>query len=53
MVRVVPTVIDRDKIERLGQQLQGLVEDVLLVQFMSGMNDLPFEGISTPSPSSE
>lgn len=53
MVRVVPTVIDRDKIERLGQQLQGLVEDVHLIQFMSGMNDLPFEGISKPSPSSE
>ncbi|MDD1746441.1 MAG: radical SAM protein [Methanomassiliicoccales archaeon] len=49
-VRVIPTVIDRDKIERLGRQLHGYVDEVQLIQFMSGMNDLPFEGISKPSP---
>lgn len=49
-IRLVPTVIDREKVERLGQQLQGYVEDVQLIQFMSGMSDLPFEGVSTPSP---
>jgi pyruvate formate lyase activating enzyme len=50
MIRVVPTLIDREKIDRMGQQLQVYVEDVQIIQFMSGMNDLPFEGISTPSP---
>jgi pyruvate-formate lyase-activating enzyme len=50
MIRVVPTLIDREKIDRMGQQLQVYVEEVQLIQFMSGMNDLPFEGISTPSP---
>ena len=49
-VRIIPTVIDRGKVERMGQQLQGFVEEVQLTQFMSGMNDLPFEGISKPSP---
>jgi pyruvate formate lyase activating enzyme len=53
LIRVVPTVIDREKIERLGQQLEGYVEDVQLVQFMSSMNDLPFEGITQPSPPTE
>jgi pyruvate formate lyase activating enzyme len=53
MIRVVPTLIDREKIDRMGQQLQGYVEEVQLIQFMSGMNDLPFEGISTPSPPTE
>ena len=53
MIRVVPTLIDRERIDRMGQQLQGYVEDVQLIQFMSGMNDLPFEGISTPSPPTE
>jgi pyruvate formate lyase activating enzyme len=52
-IRVIPTVIDRRKIERLGEQLQGYVDEVQLIQFMSGMNDLPFEGISKPSPSYE
>ena len=50
MVRVVPTIIDRGAIDRLGQQIQGYVEEVQLIQFMSGMNDLPFEGINNPSP---
>jgi pyruvate formate lyase activating enzyme len=53
LIRVIPTVIDQEKIERLGQQLQGYVEDVQLVQFMSSMNDLPFEGITQPSPPTE
>jgi pyruvate formate lyase activating enzyme len=53
LIRVIPTVIDQEKIERLGQQLQGYVEDVQLVQFMSSMNDLPFEGITKPSPPTE
>jgi pyruvate formate lyase activating enzyme len=50
LIRIIPTVIDRGKIERLGEQHQGYVEDVQLVQFMSGLNDLPFEGITKPSP---
>ncbi len=50
MIRVIPNEIDRQKIERLGQQLQGYVEDVQLIQFMSSMNDLPFEGTTRPSP---
>jgi len=53
LIRVIPTVIDQEKIERLGQQLQGYVQDVQLVQFMSSMNDLPFEGITKPSPPTE
>lgn len=50
MIRVVPTIIDRGATDRLGQQLQGYAEEVQLVQFMSGMMDLPFEGINSPSP---
>lgn len=48
--RVIPTVIDRAKTERLGQQLQGLVTEAQLIQFMSGTNDLPFDGIDRPAP---
>jgi pyruvate formate lyase activating enzyme len=48
--RVIPTVLDRANMERLGQQLQGLVSEAQLVQFMSGTNDLPFDGIDRPSP---
>lgn len=50
LIRIIPTVIDTEKIERLGQQLQGYVYDVQLIQFMSSLNDLPFEGITKPSP---
>lgn len=53
MTRVIPAVIDRVKIERMGQQLQGHADEVQLVQFMSGTSDLPFEGINAPSPSIE
>ncbi len=50
ITRVIPTVIDREKMERLGQQLQGLVAEAHLVQFMSGTNDLAFDGIDRPAP---
>ena len=49
-VRTIPTVIDRAKIERIGQQLQGLATEAQLVQFRSGTYDLPFDGIDRPSP---
>ncbi len=48
--RVIPTVIDRAKIERLGQQLQGYVDEMQIVQFMSSTNDIPFDGIDRPEP---
>lgn len=53
MIRVIPTVLDREKVERMGRQLRGYAEEVQLIQFMSGGNDIPFEGISRPSPSYE
>ncbi|MEM0448418.1 MAG: radical SAM protein [Methanomassiliicoccales archaeon] len=53
MTRVIPTIIDSHSMERMGQQLEGYVEEAQLIQFMSGGNDLPFEGIERPSPSLE
>jgi len=50
IIRVIPPMIDGDKIERMGQQLQGKVSEAHLIQFLSSTNDLPFEGIDKPAP---
>ncbi|MCU0860748.1 MAG: radical SAM protein [Methanomassiliicoccales archaeon] len=50
MTRVLPTIIDPERMERMGQQLEGYVEEAQLIQFMSGGNDVPFEGSDRPSP---
>jgi pyruvate formate lyase activating enzyme len=53
LVRVIPTILDRAKIGRLGQQLEGYAEEVQMVQFMSGTSDIPFEGVDRPAPAIE
>jgi len=50
LVRVIPPYVNKDSIERLGQQIQGYASEVQLVQFMSSTSDTPFEGITEPSP---
>jgi pyruvate formate lyase activating enzyme len=49
-LRIIPGYVTDESMERLGRQLQGSVDQANLVQFMSSKNDLPFEGISEPSP---
>ena len=51
LIRVIPPIVNMTSLEKLGSQVQGLIEDVLLQQFMSSTSDIPFEGISRPSPS--
>jgi pyruvate-formate lyase-activating enzyme len=50
MIRVVPEIIDAGKMERIGEQIQGIAEEAHLVQFLGSTNDIPFEGISQPAP---
>ena len=49
-VRVIPPYINLDSIQKIGQQVQGIADEALLVQFLSSINDLPFEGIERPAP---
>jgi pyruvate formate lyase activating enzyme len=49
-LRIIPGYVTDEGIERLGKQLQGYADQANLVQFMSSKNDLPFDGISEPSP---
>ena len=49
-LRIIPGYVTDESIERLGKQLQGYADQANLVQFMSSKNDLPFDGISEPSP---
>ncbi len=49
-LRIIPGFVTDESMDRLGKQLQGYADQVNLVQFMSSKNDIPFEGISTPSP---
>ncbi len=49
-LRIIPGYVTEEGIDRLGQQLQGYADQVNLVQFMSTRYDLPFDGISFPSP---
>jgi pyruvate formate lyase activating enzyme len=49
-LRIIPGYVTDESVERLGKQLQGYADQANLVQFMSNKNDLPFDGISEPSP---
>jgi pyruvate formate lyase activating enzyme len=49
-MRIIPGYVTDEGMERLGEQLKGNADQANLVQFMSNKNDLPFDGISTPSP---
>ncbi len=51
LVRVIPPHINSASLEKLGAQVQGLVSEIHIQQFMSSTNDIPFEGINSPSPS--
>ena len=50
LLRIIPGFATDESVDRLGRQLQGYADEANLVQFMSTKYDLPFEGISTPSP---
>jgi pyruvate formate lyase activating enzyme len=49
-LRIIPGYVTDESMERLGKQVHGSVDQANLVQFMSSKNDLPFDGISEPSP---
>lgn len=53
MIRVVPGIINEEKMDRIGQQVQGIADEAHLIQFLGSTNDIPFEGIDRPSPSIE
>lgn len=50
MLRVIPGIIDEAKVEKVGQQVQGIADEAHLIQFLGSTNDIPFEGIDRPSP---
>jgi pyruvate formate lyase activating enzyme len=51
-LRVIPGFIGATEIEAMGRELQGVAQEACLYQFMgSPVNDMPFAGISQPSPS--
>ncbi|MDD1743940.1 MAG: 4Fe-4S cluster-binding domain-containing protein, partial [Methanomassiliicoccales archaeon] len=52
-LRIIPGHATDESIDRLGRQLQGYADQANVVQFMSTKYDLPFEGISEPSPDIE
>jgi pyruvate formate lyase activating enzyme len=52
-LRIIPGYVTEEGIERLGKQLQGYADQANLVQFMSSRYDIPFDGISMPSPDIE
>jgi pyruvate formate lyase activating enzyme len=49
-LRIIPGYATNESMDRLGKQLQGYADQANVVQFMSTKYDLPFEGISEPSP---
>ena len=51
-VRAIPHYTTVDRMGRIGKQMHGVAGEATLVQFLSKPeNDVPFEGISSPSPS--
>ena len=52
-LRIIPDRYDKEKVERIAKDLKGHVDELLLTQFMSSPNDVPFAGIFSPGPPEE
>jgi len=50
-IRVIPGFLDEEKMDRIGQKVDGIAEEALLLQFLSmPENEIPFRGIEEPGP---
>jgi pyruvate-formate lyase-activating enzyme len=52
-LRVIPDVYDVAKVERIAADLKGYADELLLTQFLSNPNDVPFADKTSPGPSQE
>ncbi len=51
-IRVIPGYTTLERIEKIGKNVEGIAQEVLLYQFLSNpSNDAPFRGIADPGPS--
>lgn len=52
-MRIIPERYTADTVERIAKDLKGYVDELQIVQFMSGQNDVGFAGIFNPGPDQE
>ncbi|MCG7844551.1 MAG: hypothetical protein MIO90_03880, partial [Methanomassiliicoccales archaeon] len=52
-LRIIPERYDENMVERIAMDLKGYVDEMLLTQFMSNVNDVSFAGLLSPGPSPE
>jgi pyruvate-formate lyase-activating enzyme len=52
-VRVLPVYYNETRIDRIGKDLEGVVDVVHMTQFLSSPYDLPFGDLIVPAPSAE
>lgn len=51
-IRVIPGFLDEEKIDRIGQEIEGVATEAWLLQFLSNpQNEMGFRGIEEPGPS--
>jgi pyruvate formate lyase activating enzyme len=51
-IRVIPGFLDEQKIDRIGQEIEGVATEAWLLQFLSNpQNEMSFKGINEPGPS--
>ena len=53
MVRILPAYYNEERVGRIGKDLEGLVSNVHMTQFLSSPYDLPFGDFIVPSPPKE
>lgn len=51
-IRVIPGFLDEEKMDRIGQKIEGVATEAWLLQFLSNpQNEMSFKGIEEPGPS--